>query len=158
MIARHLPHTIVSLAIVAAASILLPSCHAADGTESGAASLGGDRKNEIVGADPSADDQSCSDVDCSNCVKHARCLQSALPYGLYTCADKENIINASEPNVGSVAVMNVGPDCHVGYVSDVQGSGPDAIITLDEANYHAGMCGTRSGTAADLKIVGYFQP
>lgn len=102
--------------------------------------------------------EECSNVDCSNCVLHARCLQSALPHHLLNCEDKQAIINSSVPAVGEVAIMNVGPDCHVGYVEWVDGSGSSAVIYLDEANYHPGMCGKRHGTKGELKIVGYFRP
>jgi len=100
----------------------------------------------------------CSKTECGNCVKHARCLKTSLPYGLDTCAGKKAIINTQTPAVGSVAVMNVGAWCHVGYVSKITGSGASADIWLDEANYTAGACTTtRHGTAAALKILGYFK-
>lgn len=99
----------------------------------------------------------CSTAGCGNCVKHARCLKPSLPTGLFSCDNKKEIINASTPTVGSVAIMDVGSYCHVGYVWKIEGSGSSAIIWLDEGNYTAGTCTTtRHGTAAALEIVGYF--
>lgn len=90
---------------------------------------------------------------CNNCVLYARCKQSALPFGLYTYKDKLDIINSSEPDVGCVAVINTGDSTgHVAYVEKVS----KGIVSISEGNWPLGRCGSRSGSAKDLKIVGYY--
>ena len=154
---RILSRVIAALAFASAPLLVVPGCHT-DATDSApTAGLEEDRAEEgVTEARSAASD--CSQVECGNCVLHARCLQSALPHHLFSCVDKRRIINAEEPTVGAVAIMRVGPMCHVGYVFDVEGSGLSAVVGIDEANYEEGACGTRHGTAEDLKIIGYFRP
>jgi hypothetical protein len=152
-----------ALVVTFVPSLMLPCCRAevaepAAGADSASTpGVAQDRPDPNVG-DTQEADEDCSNADCGNCVNHARCFQNALPHHLLSCDDKRAIINSTEPAIGSVAIMNVGPLCHVGYVYNVQGSGPSAIISIEEANYHAGVCGTRQLTAAELKIIGYFRP
>ncbi len=102
-----------------------------------------------------AEVDACSSAgNCNNCVYFARCKHSGLPYGLWTYADKLAIINLDMPEVGAVAVINVGDDVgHVAYVESVDGS----TITISEGNYHLGSCGQRTGTMESLKIAGFFK-
>lgn len=102
-----------------------------------------------------------------NCVSYARWLQPALPYGLFTLADKKAIINSSKPKKKSVAIINVGNYGHVAYVADVDDSGSSQSITLYEANYPSGVERKRvlKGKDKSVKdigknfgIVGYWQP
>lgn len=75
-----------------------------------------------------------------NCVTYARWLQPALPYGLFSLADKKAIIKSSSPKKNSVAIINVGNSVgHVAYVADVDDSGSSRSITLYEANYPSGV-------------------
>lgn len=92
---------------------------------------------------------------CNNCVLYARCRQHRLPFGLTTYADKVSHINSHTPHVGCVAVIRSSSSYgHVAYVNGVSGGG----VHIDEANWTAGHCGTRSGTASALNITGYICP
>lgn len=103
-----------------------------------------------------------------NCVSYARWLQPALPYSLFTLADKKAIINSSKPKKKSVAIINVGNSIgHVAYVADVDDSGSSRSITLYEANYPSGVERKRvlKGKDKSVKeigkyfgIVGYWKP
>lgn len=111
-------------------------------------------------------DASVSNIPCTypgNCVSQARVARNHLglpsfPGGLYDWPSKRAIINRTyNPRIGSVAVCNerngVG---HVAVVIRVRGSGANAIVTLYEANYGIEDCrNDRSGTATQLRIVGY---
>ena len=89
---------------------------------------------------------------CTNCVKFARCKQPALPYGLTYWRDKLRIINTQRPRAGCVAVIKTGSAYgHVAYVRRVSGS----TVYIDEGNWGR-RCNSRSGTAAALKIQGYW--
>jgi hypothetical protein len=111
---------------------------------------------------------SVSSIPCrypSNCVDQARYARAhlrvtpVLPNGLFTYEDKRRIINRTiDPRIGSVAICNQGtPAGHVAVVIGRSGSGSSAIIRLHEANYLGVRCrNDRSGTAAQLRIVGYF--
>jgi hypothetical protein len=113
-------------------------------------------------------DASVSSIPCQypdNCVLQARYARAylrvspSLPYGLTSYAQKRDIINrTSNPRVGSVAICNQGNSIgHVAVVTRVRGSGSGAIVTLHEANYGSVRCrNDRSGTAAQLRITGYF--
>ena len=88
-----------------------------------------------------------------NCVLWAREKKPNLPFGLWTIYDKIKIVNSCTPEIGSVAVMNCGlPWGHLGIVKDFQ----NGIIIINEANFRTGKITERSGTSADLKILGYF--
>jgi surface antigen len=88
-----------------------------------------------------------------NCVLFARCKKSSLPFGLTTYAQKKAIINTQNAVVGAVAIVNVGNTTgHVAYVRAVSGT----TITLREANWAGQYISERSGTKAELSIVGYF--
>ena len=88
-----------------------------------------------------------------NCVKWVRDRVPKLPFGLWTILDKKKIINAKNPKVGRVAIMNVGmPWGHVGIVHKLQGK----EIIIREANYKMCKVTERQGTEAELKILGYF--
>ena len=92
-----------------------------------------------------------------NCVKYARSLVPSLPYGLWTIGDKKKIINDKKSKIGSVAIMNVGiPWGHVGVV--IAKSGQGQYKTIKEANFKTGKITERTGTSAELKILGYFNP
>lgn len=92
-----------------------------------------------------------------NCVKYARTLVPSLPSGLWTIKDKKKIINDKKSKIGSVAIMNEGmPWGHVGVVIDRTGQGQ--FKTIREANYKMGKITERTGTTAELKILGYFNP
>ena len=92
-----------------------------------------------------------------NCVKYARSMVKSLPFGLWTIKDKEKIINDKKSKIGSVAIMNVGmPWGHLGVVVDKTGKGQ--FKTIREANYKLGKITERTGTSAELKILGYFNP
>ncbi len=95
-----------------------------------------------------------NEADRYNCVKFARRYVPSLPFGLWTLTDKKKIINSYAPTVGDVAIMSVGLFGHVGVVQEISGE----IITIKEANYKTGQITERSGTASELKIVGYFNP
>ena len=97
-----------------------------------------------------------------NCVLYAKSQVPSLPNGLWTLADKRRIINSSQPTPGAVAIIdnrvsnpvirNYG---HVAVVRDVYGNG---TIRIQESNW--GGCGIRyrTGTPANLGILGYFRP
>lgn len=152
-----LVHVLSTLTIVVSGSAWLPGCLAEPSTSASPSATAEDETNDNIGEANGAL-LDCSNTACDNCVKHARCRQAKLPYGLFSCEDKKAIINAWEPQIGSVAIMDVGAYCHVGYVYDVHGSAPDAVVYVDEANYTHGVCGNRHGTENQLKIVGYFAP
>lgn len=89
---------------------------------------------------------------CTNCVKYARCRQPKLPYGLTYWSEKLRIINSRTPRAGCVAVIKTGSAYgHVAYVRRVSGS----TVYIDEGNWGR-KCNSRSGTAAALKIQGYW--
>lgn len=91
-----------------------------------------------------------------NCVLYARTLVPQLPTGLNTQADKARIINSRFPRVRSVAVHSIN---HVSVVDRVEvGSDGSLLITIREANYVSCRIGTRRGTAAQLGIIGYYDP
>lgn len=98
--------------------------------------------------------QAAQNVAC-NCVLFARSRVPSLPYGLDTLDSKRRIINSYSPTVGAVAVMAVGSYGHVGVVTSVNGNG---TITVDESNYRSCQFGTRTGTPANLRVLGYFKP
>jgi hypothetical protein len=104
-----------------------------------------------------ADEQRiCGNVCAGECVAYARCKVPSLPFGLFTYQDKLNIINSRTLQQGSIAIINTGNNVgHVAYVQYVHSNGE---ITISEANWIAGRCGTRRGTPARLNIVGYFRP
>ncbi|TGE21378.1 hypothetical protein E5K00_13900 [Hymenobacter aquaticus] len=123
-------------------------------------------------ASATAQDASVSTIPCyypDNCVLQARAARTylgvtpALPYGLTYWTGKQAIINTQRPRIGSVAIcaennyyqgQRVG---HVALVIGITGTGSSAIIRLHEANYGGQYCRKdRSGTAAQLKIAGYF--
>ncbi|AKT40641.1 CHAP domain-containing protein [Chondromyces crocatus] len=113
--------------------------------------IGEDGQEIAIGTDTSS--ATCN--QCSNCVLYARCRQPKLPFGLTTYAQKRAIINTQTAKAGYVAIINSGSSYgHVAYVTKVNGS----TITIAEGNWPNGKCGTRSGTKAGLKIVGYFKP
>ena len=88
-----------------------------------------------------------------NCVKWAREKKPDLSFGLWTIGDKKDIINSCNPEIGAVAVMNVGlPWGHLGIVEDFG----DGMVVIQEANFKFGKITERSGTPAELKILGYF--
>ncbi len=95
---------------------------------------------------------------CDNCVLHARCLQPRMPFGLTSWASKVRIINraASRPSRGCVAMIRSNPTWgHAAYVQRVWSNG---TITINEANWRAGQCGTRRGRPAALNVRGYWCP
>lgn len=99
-------------------------------------------------------DECVTPHNCDECVFYARCRLPSLPYGLFTLADKQAIINWHTPEPGVVAIIDVGNDVgHVAYVEAVDGD----ILTLAESNWIPDTCGTRSGTEAALGIIGYFK-
>jgi len=88
-----------------------------------------------------------------SCVLWAREKKPDLPFGLWTIGDKRGIINSCMPKIGAVAVMNTGlPFGHLGIVQGFN----DDIIIIHEANFKLGKITERSGTPAELKILGYF--
>lgn len=88
-----------------------------------------------------------------NCVLWAREKKPNLPFGLWLIGDKIKIINSRLPQIGAVAVMNCGlPWGHLGIVKDFK----NGMIVINEANFKIGKITERAGTAADLKILGYF--
>lgn len=90
-----------------------------------------------------------------NCVKYARSMVPKLPYGLFTLNNKKCVINACNPKVGSVAIMNIGlPWGHVGVVEYVG----KHHITIREANFQSCAITERHNTEEELRIIGYFQP
>jgi len=92
-----------------------------------------------------------------NCVKYARSMVKSLPFRLWTISDKKKIINDKKSKIGSVAIMNCGlPWGHVGVVIDKTGQGQ--YKTIREANFKLGKITERTGTSAELKILGYFNP
>jgi hypothetical protein len=92
---------------------------------------------------------------CNNCVLYARCRQRRLPFGLTSYADKVRHINSHTPHVGCVAVIRSRSSFgHVAYVNSLSGG----RVHIDEANWSAGRCGTRSGTPSALHITGYICP
>lgn len=91
-----------------------------------------------------------------NCVLYARSKVSSLPSGLNTQADKARIINSRFPKVGTIAIHSIN---HVSYVERTEVASDGTIrITLREANYQACQITSRSGTASQLGIIGYFDP
>jgi hypothetical protein len=122
------------------------------------------------GVDPGADDgttlgqqqdeltNSCTNsTNCSNCVYYARCRQPGLPYGLNTYQDKLNIINRYIPWPGCVAVIGTGTN--IGHVAFVEYyNSYNGMVYISEGNWPAGQCGSRSGTASQLNIAGYWCP
>jgi hypothetical protein len=95
-----------------------------------------------------------ADQNKCNCVKFARSLMPQLPFGLWTILDKRKIINSHLAKIGRVAIMNVGmPWGHVGVVVAKNGN----LITIREANYKFCKITERTGTEAELKIIGYFK-
>jgi hypothetical protein len=95
--------------------------------------------------------------NCNNCVYYARCRQPRLPTGLNTYADKVAIINRGTPNPGCVAIINTGNDIgHVAFVEYVNSY--NGTVYISEGNWPYGQCGSRSGSASALRIVGYWCP
>ena len=93
--------------------------------------------------------------NCDNCVLHARCLAPHLPYGLTYWSDKVKAINSSTGHAGCVAMIPSSNSYgHVAYVSSVS----SGTIHLNEANWVAGACTSRSGTKAGLNIRGFWCP
>lgn len=102
------------------------------------------------------------------CVIYARRFQKKLPYGLYTAADKQHILNSHTAKKGNVSIMSIGPVWHVAYVVDVDNSGSSRSITVAEHNipvgtakprYRKATCGSKiSDCEKALSIVGYFKP
>jgi len=90
-----------------------------------------------------------------NCVKFARSKVPSLPYDMWTLQDKMRIVNSNIPLVGEVAVMNyAAPWGHMGVVVGVRGN----QITIEESNLNRCKIGRRTGTASQLRILGYFRP
>jgi hypothetical protein len=141
-----IPTRLLSSSLVTV-SIALAGC---GGTEMDDAAPVSDAQQEDV-----AQVESAACGSCDNCVLHARCLAPRLPYGLNTWSDKVNIINSSTAHAGCVAMIpSSNPAGHVAYVSSVSGG----TIHLNEANWSAGACTTRSGTKAGLNIRGFWCP
>ena len=152
----------IALGVLTAGTVALGGC-AVDPADDEEVAVDG------AGADVSPDDLDDEDGDeetassgsalggcyqCTNCVKYARCRQRRLPYGLTYWRDKLNIINSRTPRVGCVAVIKTGSAYgHVAYVKRVSGS----TVSIDEGNWGR-RCNSRSGTASQLRIQGYWCP
>lgn len=95
------------------------------------------------------------EVNRCNCVLYARCRVPKLPFKLDTTAQKQAIVNAQAPLVGSVAIFTYN---HVAVVTRVENVNGKTVVTIDEANYVGCTITTRRGTPGDLKIFGYFRP
>ncbi len=97
-----------------------------------------------------------------NCVLYAKSQVPSLPNGLWTLQDKRRIINSSNPTVGAVAIIDNRDRNPVvrnwGHVAVVRNVYPNGTIRIQESNW--GGCGIRyrTGTPANLGILGYFKP
>ena len=97
-----------------------------------------------------------------NCVFYCRCRRS-LPridltfFEVYDrkgrlVGGKRFIINSSTPSTGAAAIIRTSAAWgHLAIVQRVSGS----ILTIRESNFAGAFISERSGTAADLNIVGY---
>lgn len=121
------------------------------------------------------DTANAEDIAC-NCVKWVRQNKvPSLPTGLCTLEDKKKIIRSQTPRVGSVAIIDPhflskkGDDCdgkllkvgtsigHVAYVKGVKKKkGKQDVITIEEANYKKCKISPRTGTKAELQIIGFY--
>ena len=90
-----------------------------------------------------------------NCVIWARSKVEKLPHGLWIIGDKKKIINDQIPQIGSVAILNVGMPW--GHCAVVHRIGKNHI-TIREANYRTCRLTERHDSPLNLKIVGYFNP
>ncbi|HEX8536668.1 MAG TPA: CHAP domain-containing protein [Cystobacter sp.] len=128
-------------------SIALAGC---GGTEMDDAAQVSDAEHEDI-----AQVESAACGYCDNCVLHARCLAPGLPFGLTYWTDKVAVINSSTARAGCVAMIPSSNSYgHAAYVSSVSGT----TIRLNEANWQAGVCSSRSGTKAGLNIRGFWCP
>lgn len=107
----------------------------------------------ILIADVNAQNTTCK----PQCVAYARSRVPSCPSGLFSYQNKLNIINENSPMAGTVAIINVSNNAygHVAYVNNyINGE-----VTLEETNWLPNCAsGTRKGSPASLKIVGYFRP
>lgn len=103
-------------------------------------------------------DPLCSSY-CGNCVLYARCRQPRLPYGLTYWSNKVAVINSASAHPGCVAMIpSSNVYGHAAYVAAVNTGVTPHRITLNEANWQAGQCSSRTGTKDSLNIRGYWCP
>ena len=143
---------ILTLGVVAGCTLGVGGCavDSLDGEDDGEGVSPDDLDEDEATATTSSELGSCN--QCTNCVLYARCKQPRLPTGLTYWRDKLRIINSHTPRAGCVAVIKTGSAYgHVAYVSRVSGS----TVYIDEGNWGR-RCNSRSGTAASLKIQGYW--
>lgn len=69
-----------------------------------------------------------------NCVSFVRDEIESLPQNLWTLEDKENIINAYEPETNDVVITDEGNSGHVAIVREVL----DDTIVIEEGNFITG--------------------
>ncbi len=132
------------------ASIALAGCGGTEMDEMDDAEQVSDAQQEDL-----AQVESAACGHCDNCVLHARCLAPRLPYNLTSWSNKVAVINSSTARKGCVAMIPSSNSYgHAAYVSSVSGS----TIRLNEANWKAGTCSTRSGTKSSLNIRGFWCP
>lgn len=78
--------------------------------------------------------------------------------GVTSLSEKMRYNNDDTPRVGSVAIMTssgrYADNGHVGLIESVNNS----LITITEANYKDGWITRATGTAAELNIIGYYNP
>jgi surface antigen len=80
---------------------------------------------------------------------------------LTTLEDKKRIINSRQASVGAVAIIDSGyivNRINYGHVAVVREVKPDGTIRIEESNWRGCGVGSRNGTPAQLKILGYFKP
>jgi hypothetical protein len=105
-------------------------------------------------------------ADDRECVIYARSRVASLPFGLFSMADKRNIINQSTPSAGSIAIIETpgGSFAEIGHVAYVEEVTSNSII-ISETNFSSRnytlrkAVGTKLADAeAQLRIIGYFRP
>lgn len=97
-----------------------------------------------------------------NCVRYARCRRTlpSIDLTYFEVLDRRGrlvggkrfIINSSTASVGATAIIRTSAAWgHIAIVQRISGS----TITIRETNWAGNFVSERSGTAADLNIVGY---
>lgn len=78
---------------------------------------------------------------------------------LTTYTAKKKLINSSTANAGYAAIMpSSGKWAKYGHIAYVESVNTNGTITISEGNSSSAKCTTRTKTAADFKIDGYYKP
>lgn len=96
---------------------------------------------------------------CDNCVLYARCKAPGLPFNLTYWSEKKAVVNSNHAHPGCVAMISTSHQYgHAAYVSAVDTAPNPNRITLQEANWKAGACSSRSGSKVGLNIYNFWCP